>query len=245
MQPCPDDLWPKFLARKIEWGKARVFFQKRRPEIVLFGKMATPVTAFYWVKGIFVGFFTNFARFLNNWSCILAGQHGFAPVFPKNGRAARSTIFQGLKPDLFSMIKILANDGIHPDGRLLLEEAEYEVNEQKIPQAELAAHIHEYDVLLVRSATKVTKEVIDAGAKLKLIGRGGVGLDNVDVAYAESKGIKVINTPAASSRAVAELTFAHIFALSRKLHRSTPSAATSAHAAAPSPSCATAWTTTR
>ncbi len=118
------------------------------------------------------------------------------------------------------MIKILANDGIHPDGRLLLEEAEYEVNENKIAQADLAAHIHEYDVLLVRSATKVTKEVIDAGTKLKLIGRGGVGLDNVDVAHAEAKGIKVINTPGASSRAVAELAMAHVFSLSRKLHRS-------------------------
>jgi D-3-phosphoglycerate dehydrogenase / 2-oxoglutarate reductase len=124
------------------------------------------------------------------------------------------------------MIKILVNDGIHPDGKLLLEEANYEVNENTIAQADLANHIGEYDVLIVRSATKVTKEIIDAGKKLKVIARGGVGLDNIDVAYAESKGIKVYNTPAASSRAVAELAMGHLFAISRMLHRSNHELAT-------------------
>lgn len=119
-----------------------------------------------------------------------------------------------------NMTKILANDGIHPDGRLLLEEANYEVNEDKVAQDDLHAHIGAYDVLIVRSATKVTKAVIDAGKKLKIIARGGVGLDNVDVEYAQSKGIQVFNTPMASSRAVAELATAHIFALARLLHRS-------------------------
>jgi len=118
------------------------------------------------------------------------------------------------------MVKILANDGIHPDGKLLLEEANYQVEESKIPQAELTAQIGDYDVLIVRSATKVTKEVIDAGKKLKIIARGGVGLDNVDVEYAKSKGITVFNTPKASSRAVAELAIAHAYALSRNLHSS-------------------------
>lgn len=118
------------------------------------------------------------------------------------------------------MIKILVNDGIHPDGRLLLEEAEYEVSEDKIPQDQLVDRIHEYDVLIVRSATKVTRAIIDAGVNLKVIARGGVGLDNIDVEHAESKGIKVFNTPAASSRAVAELATSHIFALSRRLHQS-------------------------
>ncbi|MCC6459246.1 MAG: D-2-hydroxyacid dehydrogenase [Saprospiraceae bacterium] len=118
------------------------------------------------------------------------------------------------------MIKILANDGIHPDGKLLLEEANYLVNEDKIPQEELVSKIGEYDVLIVRSATKVTREVIDAGKNLKVIGRGGVGLDNIDVEYAESKGIEVYNTPRASSRAVAELALAHLFSLSRMLQRS-------------------------
>jgi D-3-phosphoglycerate dehydrogenase / 2-oxoglutarate reductase len=117
------------------------------------------------------------------------------------------------------MIRILANDGIHPDGRLLLEEAEYEVSEDTIAQADLPSRIHEYDVLLVRSATKVTKEVIDAAKKLKIIGRGGVGMDNIDLEYAKKKGILVINTPAASSRAVAELAISHVFSLSRRLHK--------------------------
>jgi D-3-phosphoglycerate dehydrogenase len=118
------------------------------------------------------------------------------------------------------MIKILANDGIHPDGRLLLEEASYIVSEDKISADQLPNRIGEFDVLIVRSATKVTREVIDQGKNLKVIARGGVGLDNIDVEYATGKGITVFNTPNASSRAVAELSFAHIFALSRMLHRS-------------------------
>lgn len=118
------------------------------------------------------------------------------------------------------MIKILANDGIHPDGKLLLEEADYIVETDKIPQEELAKHIGEYDVLIVRSATKVTREILDAGKNLKIIGRGGVGMDNIDLEYAKSKGIECFNTPKASSRAVAELAMSHIFAMTRFLHRS-------------------------
>jgi len=118
------------------------------------------------------------------------------------------------------MVKILANDGIHPDGLLLLEDANYVVDTNKIAQENLPAAIADYDVLIVRSATKVNKAVIDAGKKLKIIARGGVGLDNVDVEYAQSKGIQVFNTPQASSRAVAELATAHIFTLARMLQRS-------------------------
>lgn len=118
------------------------------------------------------------------------------------------------------MVKILANDGIHPDGLLLLEEASYQVTEDKVAQDDLPGAIADYDVLIVRSATKVTKAVIDAGKKLKIIARGGVGLDNIDVEYAQSKGIQVVNTPKASSRAVAELATAHIFTLARMLQRS-------------------------
>jgi D-3-phosphoglycerate dehydrogenase / 2-oxoglutarate reductase len=118
------------------------------------------------------------------------------------------------------MIKILANDGIHPDGRLLLEEANYFVDENKIAQEQLASKISDYDVLIVRSATKVTREVIDAGSKLKIIARGGVGMDNIDLEYARSRGIQVYNTPMASSRAVAELAIGHIFALARMIHLS-------------------------
>ena len=118
------------------------------------------------------------------------------------------------------MIKILVNDGIHPDGKLLLEEAGYQVDEAKIPQDELPKVLPKYDVIIVRSATKVRKELIDACPNLKIIARGGVGLDNIDSEYARSKGVAVFNTPNASSRAVAELAFAHIFNLARMLNQS-------------------------
>jgi len=118
------------------------------------------------------------------------------------------------------MIKILANDGIHPDGKLLLDEANVFVDTQRYPQDELANVLKDYDGVVVRSATKIRKELIDQLPNLKIIGRGGVGMDNIDVEYARSKGIKVFNTPAASSRSVAELTFAHIFTLARQLHLS-------------------------
>jgi D-3-phosphoglycerate dehydrogenase len=118
------------------------------------------------------------------------------------------------------MIKILVNDGIHPDGKLLMEEANYHVDINHIPQDELAAKLPEYDAIIVRSATKVRKDLIDLCPNLKVIARGGVGMDNIDVEYARSKGIKVINTPKASSQSVAELVIAHMFSLSRFLHRS-------------------------
>lgn len=118
------------------------------------------------------------------------------------------------------MIKILVNDGIHPDGKLLLEEAAYQVDTTKIPQEELAQKLPEYDAIIVRSATKIRKELIDQCPNLKLIARGGVGMDNIDVEYARSKGIKVMNTPKASSQSVAELVIGHLFTLARFLHRS-------------------------
>ncbi|MCF8248110.1 MAG: D-2-hydroxyacid dehydrogenase [Saprospiraceae bacterium] len=118
------------------------------------------------------------------------------------------------------MIKILANDGIHPDGQLLLEEAGYQVVTEKVPQDKLAEVLPGYDVIIVRSATKVRKDLIDACPNLKLIARGGVGLDNVDHEYARSKGIHVVNTPKASSRAVAELVFTHAFSLARLVNQS-------------------------
>ncbi len=118
------------------------------------------------------------------------------------------------------MVKILANDGIHADGLTLLEEAGYQVDTEKIPQENLHRVLPEYDVIIVRSATQVRKDLIDACPNLKVIARGGVGLDNIDHEYAESKGIMVFNTPAASSQSVAELAFAHMFALARFLHQS-------------------------
>jgi D-3-phosphoglycerate dehydrogenase / 2-oxoglutarate reductase len=118
--------------------------------------------------------------------------------------------------------KILANDGIDAVGKELLEKAGFTVITDKVAQENLAAEINEkgYVALTVRSATKVRKDVIDACAGLKVIGRGGVGMDNIDVDYAREKGINVINTPAASSNSVAELVFAHAFSAVRFLYDS-------------------------
>ncbi|WP_316819990.1 D-2-hydroxyacid dehydrogenase [Pedobacter gandavensis] len=109
------------------------------------------------------------------------------------------------------MIKILANDGIDPIGKALLEQAGFVVNTETVAQDKLAEALQNYDAITVRSATKVRQELIDKCPNLKLIGRGGVGMDNIDVDYARSKGLAVINTPAASSLSVAELVFAHLF----------------------------------
>jgi D-3-phosphoglycerate dehydrogenase / 2-oxoglutarate reductase len=104
-------------------------------------------------------------------------------------------------------MKILANDGISTLGKELLEKAGFEVITEKVAQENLADAVNqqEIDMILVRSATTVRKEVIDACPRIKLIGRGGVGMDNIDVSYAREKGITVINTPASSSQSVAEL----------------------------------------
>jgi D-3-phosphoglycerate dehydrogenase len=115
------------------------------------------------------------------------------------------------------MIKILANDGIDANGKKILEQAGFTVITEKIPQDKLHEQLNAFDAVLVRSATKIRKDLIDACPNLKLIGRGGVGMDNIDVAYAKNKGIAVINTPASSSVSVAELVFAHIFSGSRFL----------------------------
>tara|TARA_R110001592_G_scaffold225276_1_gene481061 strand:- start:5110 stop:6063 length:954 start_codon:yes stop_codon:yes gene_type:complete len=119
-------------------------------------------------------------------------------------------------------MKILANDGIAPIGKKQLETAGFEVITETVPQADLAKAINDnnYVAVLVRSATTVRKEVIDACPNLKLIGRGGVGMDNIDVAYAREKGLHVINTPAASSQSVAEQVMAHLFGLARGLYDS-------------------------
>ena len=113
------------------------------------------------------------------------------------------------------MIKVLVNDGIHPLGQEMMEKAGYTVVTDKVPQDNLNKELPGYDAICVRSATKVRKDLIDACPNLKVIARGGVGLDNIDVDYAKSKGIKVINTPAASSRSVAELAFAHMLSCAR------------------------------
>ncbi len=117
-------------------------------------------------------------------------------------------------------MKILVADGISAQGADIMKAAGLEVVIQKYSPEELVQNIVNYDAILVRSATKVTKEVIDAGTNLKAIARGGVGLDNIDVAYAKEKGIPVLNTPGASSISVAELAIAHMFAVSRFLNLS-------------------------
>ena len=118
------------------------------------------------------------------------------------------------------MTKVLANDGISKVGIEKLEAAGFEVITTKVAQEQLISFItkNTIDALLVRSATEVRKELIDSCDSLKLIGRGGVGMDNIDVAYAKSKDIHVINTPAASSESVAELVFAHLFSGVRYLY---------------------------
>ncbi|MGB6083211.1 D-2-hydroxyacid dehydrogenase [Moheibacter sp.] len=116
-------------------------------------------------------------------------------------------------------MKILANDGISLGGKLMLEKEGFEVITTFVAQDQLANFINqnEIEVLLVRSATKVRQDLIDA-TQLKIIGRGGVGMDNIDVEYAQSKGIQVINTPEASSASVAEMVMAHVYSLFRNLH---------------------------
>jgi D-3-phosphoglycerate dehydrogenase / 2-oxoglutarate reductase len=116
------------------------------------------------------------------------------------------------------MIKILANDGIDSAGKKIFEAAGFTIDTNKIAQEKLSDALKNFDAILVRSATTVRKEVIDAVPNLKLIGRAGVGMDNIDVKYAREKGLAVINTPAASSQSVAELVFAHLFTGVRFLH---------------------------
>lgn len=119
-------------------------------------------------------------------------------------------------------MKVLANDGISKSGIKALEKGGFEVITTKVAQEQVANFINAHDVkvLLVRSATKVRKDIIDACPGLKIIGRGGVGMDNIDVDYARSKNIHVINTPASSSESVAELVFAHLFSGVRFLYDS-------------------------
>lgn len=118
------------------------------------------------------------------------------------------------------MAKILINDGIHPTGENMLRDAGHEVVTNTISQDDLMTQLPSFDAICVRSATKVRQGLIDVCPNLKAICRGGVGLDNIDVDYAKNKGIAVINTPAASSRSVAELAFAHLFSIARSLYKS-------------------------
>jgi len=119
-------------------------------------------------------------------------------------------------------MKVLANDGISQSGIDALEAKGFEVITTNVAQEQLISYINENEVtvLLVRSATTARKELVDSCPSLKIIGRGGVGMDNIDVAYAREKGLNVINTPASSSASVAELVFAHLYGGVRFLHDS-------------------------
>jgi D-3-phosphoglycerate dehydrogenase len=118
------------------------------------------------------------------------------------------------------MNTILANDGLDKIAIDRLTAKGFTVSTPKYSQADLPHHISNYDVVIVRSATKIRKPEIDAASNLKLIIRAGVGIDNIDAEYAKSKGIKVCNTPLASSHSVAEMVFAHLFNGVRFLHHS-------------------------
>ncbi len=115
------------------------------------------------------------------------------------------------------MIRILTNDGLENDAIKALEKAGIEVVNDHIEQDKLGEALKEFDAVVIRSATKLTKEVIEAekGGKLKLIVRAGVGVDNIDLVAAKENGITVKNTPNASSNSVAELAIAHMFAVAR------------------------------
>jgi len=115
------------------------------------------------------------------------------------------------------MAKILVNDGMAVEGAQMLRDAGHVLEMEKVPQAELIDELGKYDAIIVRSATNVRKKHIEAAPRLKLIGRSGVGLDNIDVDYAKEMGVEVVNTPAASSDSVAEIVLAHMFALSRSI----------------------------
>ena len=120
------------------------------------------------------------------------------------------------------MIRILASDGIEKSAAAALEKLGCEVVEQFYPEEELKQQVKKFDALVVRSATKVRVPVIDEAletGQLKIIIRGGVGIDNIDAAYAREKGIDVFNTPNASSASVAELAVGHMFCLARHLHK--------------------------
>ena len=113
--------------------------------------------------------------------------------------------------------KVLINDGFEESGQQALINAGFEIITQKIPQEDLANRIFEFDGIIIRSATKITREIISNGSQLKFIARAGVGLDNVDLKTAKEYNIPVLNTPGASSRSVAELAMSHLMTLTRSL----------------------------
>ena len=117
-------------------------------------------------------------------------------------------------------MRVLIADGMHQKGIWMMEDANIEITEKSLSREELKQQLPEFDGIIVRSATKLDREILSLCPSLRFIGRGGVGLDNIDLEYAQEKGIEVFNTPVASSRSVAELVFAHILSISRGVHQS-------------------------
>ncbi|MFH1212740.1 MAG: D-2-hydroxyacid dehydrogenase [Candidatus Neomarinimicrobiota bacterium] len=120
-------------------------------------------------------------------------------------------------------MKILIADGLDQNGQNILKEAGHELVVKHYEPDDLVKAILEYEGIIVRSATKVPRAVIDAGKNLKLIARAGTGIDNIDHQYARSLGIAVLNAPGANSYSVAELVFAHLLSLARSLNQATNS----------------------
>jgi len=123
-----------------------------------------------------------------------------------------------------SFMKVIITDGISKVGVKMLVDAGIEVDDRPgLPPADLIQAIPAYDAIIVRGATKVTADVINAGKNLKVIGRAGVGLDNVDKKAADARGVKVVNTPAATSVTVAELALGLMLACARSIPQATQS----------------------
>ncbi len=121
-------------------------------------------------------------------------------------------------------MKVIITDGIAKAGVKMLQDAGIEVDERPgLTPAELIQAIPAYDAIIVRGATKVTADVINAGKNLKVVGRAGVGLDNVDKKAADARGLKVVNTPAATSVTVAELALGLMFSCARSIPQATQS----------------------
>jgi D-3-phosphoglycerate dehydrogenase len=118
-------------------------------------------------------------------------------------------------------MKILLTDGLDKNAIAALKVLGHTVDEQFYEEADLIKAIEPYDCVVVRSATKITRPVIEGGKNLKLIIRGGVGTDNIDKVAAKEKGIEVRNTPAASSASVAELAIGLMFAVARTIPAAT------------------------
>ena len=144
--------------------------------------------------------------------------HAGAPAPRRIPARMGKTLFPGVSVP-GAMARVLVTDPLDPAAASALRKAGHEVVEQKMTPEELLREIPKYDALLVRSETKVTKAVLNVGDRLKVVGRAGVGVDNIDTAAAKERGVVVVNAPLAATNAVAELTLAHMLALARQIPR--------------------------